>query len=138
MELKTISALLRTSKDFSDKLRRNTTELGFSLTEFSILEALLQKGPLSVNKLLEKVLVNNSTVSYTLTKLTKDGIISVTQEGSDKRVRKVSLTPKGRLVISDVAHAHYAYIESLCTPLSAQEEKTLQNLLKKLNSGANV
>lgn len=135
MDLKTISALLRTSKDYSDKLRQNIDELGFSLTEFSILEALYQKGPLSVSALLEKVLVNSSTVSYTLTKLVKDDLISVCQDTNDKRIREVSLTAKGQKVISDIAPKHYNYIEELTTSLTEDEEQTLQHLLKKMNRG---
>lgn len=135
MDLKTISALLRTSKDFSDKLRQNIVESGFNLTEFSILEALYQKGPLSVSALLEKVLVNNSTVSYTLTKLVKDDLVSVCQDAHDKRIREVSLTAKGKKTISDVAPKHYAYIESLTTSLTSAEEIELQRLLRKINRG---
>lgn len=135
MDIKTISALLRTSKDFSDKLRQNVAEFGFSLTEFSILEALYQKGPLSVSDLRTKVLVNNSTVSYTLTKLVKDGLITVCQDEHDKRIREVSLSESGSAIIKEIATSHYAFIEGIMTPLSQTEEENLQYLLKKLNKG---
>lgn len=137
MDLKTVSALLRASKDFSDKLRANVAESGLSLTEFSILEALYQKGELSVGALLKKMLVNSSTISYTINKLEKDGLISVCQDPHDKRVRFLSLTKQGSATIKVVAEKHYDFIRALNNNLTTEEEEILRTLLKKLNHGGN-
>ncbi|MDY0214712.1 MAG: MarR family transcriptional regulator [Bacilli bacterium] len=135
MEPKTISALLKTSKNYTDLLRSDVLNYNLNLTEFGVLEALYQKGPLKVNELLEKVLVNNSTVSYTISKLVKDGKIMQKRCTDDKRIIYVSLTSEGETLIKEIAPKHYAYINSIGNSLSKDEEKTLRELLKKLNKG---
>lgn len=135
MDPKTISALLRTSRDYTDKLRQNVTSLGINLTEFAILEALYQKGDLPVGDLLTKVLVNNSTLSYTISKLSKDELITRAKLSDDKRSHIITLTKKGKIKISSIAEKHYAYIHSIGNHLTATEEETLRTLLKKLNKG---
>lgn len=135
MDSKTISALLKTSKNYTDLLRSDVLNYNLNLTEFAVLEALYQKGALKVNELLEKVLVNNSTVSYTLRKLEKDGKISQRRCDEDKRIIYISLTEYGEALIKEIAPRHYAYINTLGTNLSNEEETTLRELLKKLNKG---
>lgn len=135
MDPKTISALLKTSKNYTDLLRSDVLNYNLNLTEFAVLEALYQKGALKVNELLEKVLVNNSTVSYTLRKLEKDGKISQRRCDEDKRIIYISLTEDGEALIKEIAPRHYAYINTLGTNLSNEEEITLRELLKKLNKG---
>lgn len=135
MQPKTISALLKTSKDFTDLLRLNVIEYGFNLTEFAVLEALYQKGELAVGELLCKILVNNSTLSYTINKLVKENLIAQKRCATDGRVFYVSLTEEGTKIISDIAPKHYAYIETIGNALNEEEEKTLRELLKKMNKG---
>ena len=135
MQPKTVSALLKTSKNYTDLLRLNVLEYGFNLTEFGILEALYQKGRLTVGELLSKLLVNNSTLSYTINKLIKEELIEKKCCETDGRVFYVTLSSKGHKVISDIAPKHYAYIETIGKALDEDEEKTLRELLKKLNKG---
>lgn len=135
MDPKTISALLKTSKNYNDLLRNDVLGYNLNLTEFAVLEALYQKGSLKVNEIHEKVLVNNSTVSYTLRKLEKDGKISQRKCEEDKRIIYISLTTEGEALISKIAPKHYNYIQTLGTNLTLEEELTLRELLKKLNKG---
>lgn len=135
MEPKTISALLKTSKYFTDHLRSDVVNYNLNLTEFGVLEALYQKGPLKVKELQDKVLVNNSTVSYTINKLVKDGLIIQKQCVEDKRIIYINLTDKGNTLIKDIAPRHYKFIKDLNNHLSSEEEETLRLLLKKLTIG---
>lgn len=134
MEPKTISALLKTSKNYINLLTDNILSFGLNLSEFSVLEALYQKGELAVGDLLDKVLVNNSTVSYTLNKLQKEGYIERRKCQKDGRVAYISLTSAGQTFISEISPQHYAYIETIGTTLNQTEETELRTLLKKLNT----
>ena len=68
---------------------------GIRSTQFTLLAATRQLGPISVNKLAEWIVMDRTTLTRNLKPLERDGLIAV-RPGDDQRVREVSLTAKGR------------------------------------------
>ena len=71
---------------------------GLGDSDFRVLEVLLHKGPMPVNAIGPKVDLNPGSVSVAVDRLYKKGLVSRVESESDRRVRTVSLTEKGRRV----------------------------------------
>src|SRR6266853_1190197 len=87
------------------------TELGDS--DFRVLEALLNKGPLPVNTIGPKVWLTPGSISVAVDRLVKKGLVSRTDHPDDRRVRIVSLTPKGKELIAPIFRKHAAEIRKV-------------------------
>ena len=110
------------------------TELGDS--DFRVLEALLHKGPLPVNTIGPKVWLTPGSISVAVDRLVKKGLVSRNDRASDRRVRQVELTAKGRALITRGSREHAAAMENAVGVLSKKERLTLLQLLKKLGRQA--
>jgi MarR family 2-MHQ and catechol resistance regulon transcriptional repressor len=110
------------------------TELGES--DFRVLEALLHKGPLPVNTIGPKVWLTPGSISVAVDRLVKKGLASRNDRASDRRVRQVELTAKGRALITRGFREHAAAMENAVGILSKKERLTLLRLLKKLGRHA--
>jgi MarR family 2-MHQ and catechol resistance regulon transcriptional repressor len=110
------------------------TQLGDS--DFRILEALLHKGPLPVNTIGPKVWLTPGSISVAVDRLVRKGLVSRKDQASDRRVRQVELTNKGRALITGGFREHAAAMENAASVLSKKERLTLLRLLKKLGKHA--
>ena len=77
---------------------------GLGDSDFRVLDLLLHKGPMPVTAIGPKVDLNPGSVSVAVERLYKKGLVSRVESGSDRRVRTVSLTEKGRQVFLPILH----------------------------------
>ena len=68
---------------------------GIRATQLTVLAATRSAGPISVNRLAERIVMDRTTLTRNLKPLERDGLLTV-RPGDDLRVREVSLTAKGR------------------------------------------
>ena len=111
-----------------------TGSLGES--DFRVLEVLLHKGPMPVNAIGPKVDLNPGSVSVAVDRLYKKGLVSRVESGSDRRVRTVSLTDKGRRVFVPIFREHAALIKRAFQNVSPEEQRKLEEVLKKIGRRA--
>jgi MarR family transcriptional regulator, 2-MHQ and catechol-resistance regulon repressor len=111
-----------------------TGDLGES--DFRVLEVLLHKGPMPVNALGPKVDLNPGSVSVAVDRLYKKGLVSRVESESDRRVRTVSLTEKGRRVFVPIFRQHAALIKRAFQDVSPGEQRKLEELLKRIGRRA--
>lgn len=109
-------------------------ELAFS--EFTILEALLNKGPLQVNDIGRRVNLTSGAITSAIDRLEGRGLVQRGVDDADKRARLVSLTRAGRALIATTFDAHKAKMDAAADTLTEKERRTLIDLLKKLGLGA--
>src|SRR5258708_37311104 len=83
---------------------------GLGDSDFRVLDVLLHKGPMPVNVIGPKVDLNPGSVSVAVDRLYKKGLVSRVESESDRRVRTVSLTEKGRRVFVPIFRQHAALI----------------------------
>jgi MarR family transcriptional regulator, 2-MHQ and catechol-resistance regulon repressor len=98
------------------------TKLGDS--DFRVLEALLRKGPLPVNTVGPKVWLTPGSISVAVDRLVKKGLVARKDRPSDRRVRQVELTPKGRALITRGFREHAGAMEAVVSVLSKNERLT--------------
>jgi MarR family 2-MHQ and catechol resistance regulon transcriptional repressor len=111
-------------------------ETGIDDTDFRILEALLNKGPLPVNTIGPKVNLTPGSISVAVDRLLDRGLVSRVESAEDRRVRVVSLTPKGRELMAPVFRKHVAEIRRVFADVSAKEVRSLETILKKIGKRA--
>jgi MarR family 2-MHQ and catechol resistance regulon transcriptional repressor len=111
-------------------------ETGIDDTDFRILEALLNKGPLPVNTIGPKVYLTPGSISVAIDRLLDRGLVSRVESPEDRRVRIVSLTSKGKELIASVFRKHAAEIRKVFADASRKELRTLETILKKIGKRA--
>ena len=109
---------------------------GLGDSEFSVLEVLLHKGPLPVNVIGPKVYLTPGSISLAVDRLHAKGLVSRIESETDRRVRMIDLTAKGRALIQRVFDAHARSMEELTQVLSDAERVQLVEALKKLGKHA--
>ena len=111
-------------------------ETGIDDTDFRILEALLNKGPLPVNTIGPKVYLTPGSISTAVDRLVERGLVRRVESPEDRRVRLVSLTPKGKELIAPIFRKHAAEIKKVFADASPKELRALETTLKKIGKRA--
>ena len=111
-------------------------ETGIDDTDFRILEALLSKGPLPVNTIGPKVYLTPGSISMAIDRLLDRGLVSRVESPQDRRVRVVSLTPKGKRLIAPIFRKHAAEIRKIFADANPKELRALETTLKKIGKRA--
>ncbi len=105
---------------------------GLCLTDFAALEALLQKGPLTITQIQEKVRLASGSMTAAVDRLEKLGLVVRKASPSDRRARLLELTGKGKRLAASCFEKHAKDLEALMSPLSEKEMEELYGSLKKL------
>ena len=115
--------LWKTAKAVEKVDRASIAQTGLGLSDFTIMEALLHKGPLPINQIGEKVLLTSGSMTAAVNRI---------QDPSDGRCFYVHLTKKGRQTIKTAYADHEKNLEKIASVLSDSERKELVRLLKKI------
>jgi len=105
-------------------------------SDFRVLEVLLHKGAMAVNEIGPKVFLTPGSISVAVDRLYEKGLVSRVEGETDRRVRVVDLTTKGRKLIGCVFGAHAQRLEELVQVLCPSERVQLAEALKKLGKRA--
>jgi MarR family transcriptional regulator, 2-MHQ and catechol-resistance regulon repressor len=128
--------LVKAVQAASKYLHAGLAKTGIDDTDFRILEALLNKGPLPVNTIGPKVFLTPGSISTAVDRLVERGLVSRVESPEDRRVRVVSLTPNGKRLIEPVFRKHAAEIKRIFADASPKELRALETTLKKLGKRA--
>ena len=112
--------------------RESIDQTGLGLSDFTIMEALLHKGPLTINQIGQKVLLTSGSMTAAVNRLERKGLVKRIQDASDGRCFYVRLTKRGRKVINDAFYRHQQNLEKIAEVLTRDERTELVRLLRKL------
>ncbi|MDX1646157.1 MAG: MarR family transcriptional regulator [Longimicrobiales bacterium] len=127
--------LARCYATYAKAIAAKVQDYGLTTPQFGTLEALYHLGPLSLGELADKLLVTGGNVTYVMDRLEDQGLVYRFRRPDDRRVIQAKLTPEGRTLVSQVFPGHVSFIEELSRHLTAEEQKTAADLLKKLGTG---
>lgn len=128
--------MLKAWQSMSRYVLPTLVEEGVGESDFRVLEVLLHKGPMPVNAIGPKVDLNPGSVSVAVDRLYKKGFVSRLESSSDRRVRTVSLTEKGREMFVPLFRRHAVLIQQAFQDVSPEELKQLEIGLKKIGKRA--
>ena len=113
-------------------LKKEISTYGINLSEFAVLEALYQKGELTVQQICQKVLINSGSMTYVIDKLVKKGLLNRKTSAGDRRVYYIQLTNEGRTFMDDIFPKHEAFISDIFSSLSEEEQEQFITMMKKV------
>lgn len=134
--LKALTILLRASKSSELVLKKDIKNYNLNPAEFGVLEFLYHKGPQPMNKLCDKLLMANSSMTYVVDKLIKRGYVQRYVCIEDKRNIYVRLTEEGTIYIKEIFPRHESVIDEIFSVLSEEEIIKLKEVLKKIGTHA--
>ncbi len=138
-EVKQVDAyvkLMRCADTVQGILARNAEAHGITLSQLGVLEILYHLGPSHQKDLAEKILRSGANMTTIIDNLEKRGFVSRTRDQNDRRVSRISLTEKGRKLISEIFPFHLQNIQRMLGILNDHELAQLAALCKKLGTGA--
>ena len=68
---------------------------GLRTTQFSVLARLKRKGPLTINRLAEEMVMDRTTLGRNILPLEREGLIAIEPNESDRRAKELRLTKAG-------------------------------------------
>lgn len=135
--VKTCLAFLNTTADVYEALDTHFARYGLSMGKFTVLMQLLQTGEqgLTPSECAERAGVTRGTITGLLDGLERNGWVKRQPHPVDRRMLTVQLTPKGQQLLDEMLPDHFCRTTSLMANLTADEKKTLIDLLAKLRAG---
>ncbi|WP_210469564.1 MarR family winged helix-turn-helix transcriptional regulator [Sporosarcina sp. 6E9] len=130
--LKLFIVLSRSCKVILEEAHQLIDQYGLNPTEFGVLELLYHRGRQPIQKIGQKILLRSGSMTYVVDKLEKRGFLKRVFCSEDKRVTYISITEAGIELIESIFPEHAKNIESLMGGLTAEEQNTAIDLLKKL------
>jgi len=107
-------------------------ESGLSVPQLGALFQIYHKGCSGVTDLGDKLGVTSSAASQMLERLVHQGLIQRLEDPSDRRVKQIVLTDKGRQVLQESIRARQSWLSELVETLSDSEKETMIAALKLL------
>ena len=133
LNLKLLIALTRSTQDVRKREHRTIKEGGLTVSLFAVLEILYHKGDLRICEIIEKVLSTGGNMTVVIDNLVKEDLVRRCIDPKDRRVNLISITEKGRKLVSDIFPKHLENINEIFSVLTVKEKQNLINLLKKLS-----
>ncbi|MDC7227293.1 MAG: MarR family transcriptional regulator [Spirochaetales bacterium] len=133
VNLKLMTIFARLGKSISNKVVPDIKKYGLTPNQFGVLEALYNKGPLTVNEIIVKTLSSSGNIDLVIKNLEKMNLVMKRVSAEDKRCRKVELTEKGWELISTVFPEHVLCVDNMFSRMGLSEKKELSKLMKNLS-----
>jgi len=130
--LKTYVKLMRAAESMTARIHRHLSSTGLTISQFAVLEALYQLGPLSQREIGKKILRSSGNITMVIDNLEKNGLVRRERHEADRRFFIVHLTDKGYHLINKIFPPHAAVIAKDLGVLTAAEQDALARLCKKL------
>jgi MarR family 2-MHQ and catechol resistance regulon transcriptional repressor len=130
--LRTYVRLMRAANTLRTFATRQLADTGLTLTQFAVLEALYHLGPMSLSDVARKILTTGGNLTMVVGNLEKQRLVKRRCSKEDARVYILSLTPEGQSLIGDLFPKHAAALTQRLQLLTAEEQKRLGSLCRKL------
>jgi MarR family transcriptional regulator, lower aerobic nicotinate degradation pathway regulator len=107
-------------------------ESGLTPTQWAALAMLAQEGSASQNALGRMTAMDPATIQGVIRRLEERGLITREQDPDDKRRTSLRLSEAGADLAAEMTAAGVAVSDRTLNPLTADERRMLQELLRKL------
>jgi len=124
----------RITQHLGQEMEKTFAEHGLNHASFDVLATLRRSGPpyaLSPNDLLATMMVTSGTMTNRIDQLSKSGLVERVKNPDDARSVIISLTKKGFAIIDATVTDHVATQDRLTSVFTADEQESINLLLKK-------
>ncbi len=137
LALSTWVKLARAFSSFNKKSAESIKSFNLTQPQFSVIESLGHLGAQKIGVLCDKMLVSGGNMTLVLDNLENLGLIERVHCKEDRRAIMIQLTEKGQSLFKDIFMRHAEVINKTMSVLTADEQKLLGALLKKLGTNIN-
>jgi DNA-binding MarR family transcriptional regulator len=127
--------LLRVAHDRAHKLKSDSLPEGAHPRDYSLLVALRTMGPISQQRLAERMRVNRTLVVGIVDELERRGWVERRRDPEDRRSYRLHVTPAGEAAMAQMGPHVKAASAALAEPLTDAERERLHELLRGLIAG---
>jgi len=120
-------AMQRHTSIFTSRMVESLTQ-----TQFAALAKLYEVGPCSQNHLGRLIYLDAATIKGVVDRLSARGFVTALNDPNDRRRRAVTLTERGRQVTEAATKVAADITAATLAPLTADEQRTVVRLLRKL------
>ena len=125
--------LQKTYRAMLGRVEESKRKMGLGDSDFRVLEVLLNQGLLPVNAIGGMVDLTTGSITTAVDRMEAKWLVVRKNHPSDRRIRLVELTSKGRKLIEKACAQFVVDMESTVDNLSKEERSTLFELLRKLD-----
>ena len=136
--LGTYVKLMRAADSVTSRVHKHLASAGLTVSQFGVLEAINNHGPLSQRDLGQKILRSSGNITMVIDNLEKRRLVRRERDLSDRRIFIINLTGAGRKLIRKIIPSHAALITHEFSVLNAKDQKILGQLCKKVGMGGNA
>lgn len=133
LQLKVFIALNRALKKINKNNTRILKDFNLSSSQFAVLEALYNKGELSVGEVQDKILSSSGTIALIIRNLEKNDLIIRKNCKYDRRKFLLKISTKGKILIEKVYPIIEENIVKSIDKLQESEQEHILLYLKKIS-----
>ena len=115
---------------------RISKETGLSLTQLSSLLHIYHGNDCGVSTIGDHLGVTNAAASQMIDRLVQHGFVTRSEDSTDRRVKNLKLTEKGKAIVQGGIAALHRQIENLMNTLTIEEQETIIFALNLLTNSA--
>lgn len=104
---------------------------GLRITQFTLLSTIEHMGSPTITDLAKQMVTDRTTLTRNLALLERDELL-LNGDSSDRRIRKVTLTGKGRKILAEATPLWHEAQQSIANELGERQWNDLIDLLGKL------
>jgi MarR family transcriptional regulator, lower aerobic nicotinate degradation pathway regulator len=127
-----VGFLMRVAMQRHTSIFMSTMIEDLTQTQFAVMAKLHEVGPCSQNHLGRLVYLDAATIKGVVDRLGLRGFVTTGSDPNDRRRRAVSLTDNGARIMEEAIRVASEITTKTLRPLTADEQRTLTRLLKKL------
>lgn len=122
------------SRALGKRFEQKSREKGIHMRpdQWSVLSLLYHKGPQSHNAICDLLFMDKVSVSRTIERMGKKGLVTHEVDEKDKRMRIVSLTETGRKAYGELSHLAEITIDEALKDMTTDETGQLFDSLEKI------
>ena len=125
------------SNTISQELARAYQQrFGLSIPEWRVMAILGREAHLTALEIVEASAMDKVAVSRAVARLVERGLLATETHGSDRRRRRLALTPAGMRIYDEVVPLALGYERALLDALAPDERAMLDQLINKLRTRA--
>ncbi len=111
-------------------------EWKLSVPKYGVIIHLHNRGPTPISEIGNLIFRCNSNLTTLIDRMERDGLVQKMDTPSDRRIKKIQLTSKGRRLASRVVSEYTAFLKEMVNDsLSVEEQRALIGLLNRLKDG---
>jgi DNA-binding MarR family transcriptional regulator len=130
-----VGRIQRAAAALRPRLDRVHEKSGLQGDSFDVLASLRRSGPpyqLSPTQLYREMMLSSGAMTNRIDRLEKAGLVVRRDDPNDRRGTLVRLTAKGKTLVDAATDKHVANEENVVAALSVAEQRTLNEMLRKL------